>query len=439
MRLTLDWDSEQLEKMHRPAVRNRSPANENQQRIAEYHDGAPSASDKWELWRSSGHGHGGEDDGDGYHYVEYDLGGGLEDMRRLRRTYGDDALRTGLDGKRMEWGSPYIGVLYHLKNIKRSEKSPPYSTGKRAELVERHGFGSGDGGDPSINTKNEDGTLNYPEIIRALADHPDFGSRAALYRAIQGRESVDVDTRPTARAYDHLNGRRPIQRSEKKALRDYANSRGLGHYSKPPAVDGKPTRTTYHEYWEMPEVEFDQQDFGGGDTDSGGDSEDYPVNIRTGTYGDPDETTVRQVHDAVADQVVETLSPGVWQDGDNGREYHGLDLSRWGYAISLERDRPLDRDEAARYRRSTVQNQPGISEEEAKSRLYEDSGTDPFDQNGSGIMWEVIVYDGADALERSGGTDYWWIARGVVNADEPAEVRDPIGRGTIMADSMGFL
>lgn len=428
MRLTLDWDSNALKEMHLPAVRNRQPARENQTRLASFAGENPDTG-KWELWQSSSHG---VDGGEGWHYIEYGLSGGLETMRQLRTAYGDDALRTSLDGLRMQWGSPFVGVLYHMKNIKPREHRP-YETKKRANLVARHWP---DAEETTI--KNDDGTLNYPKIIKLLADHEDFTSRAALFRRIQSRGSVSITTDPSKRGYDLANARRQPTRNEKKALRDYAESRGLGHYDGgeeivPEELAAKPTRTTFHEYWEMPEIEMNTNSFGEDDDES----EWFPVNIRTGTYGDVDEMTVKQMHDSIADHVVDTLSPGFYQEVDGKREWQGLDLDRWDRAISLERNRRLDPDEKARYRRIVWENQPGTTKEKVHERVERKGISDPFE--GDAVFFEVIVYDGEDAFKASGGTNYWWIARGVVDASDPDAINAPIRNAAIIADTEGWL
>lgn len=434
MRLHLDWDSDALKEMHLPAVRDRQPVGENQRRLAEFvadHEGIENPdTGKWELWTSSNHGHG---DSNGWHYVEYDLEGDLETIRRLRTSYGDDKLRISLDGKRIDWGSPFVGVLYHMKEIRPNEHKP-YDTDKRARLIERH-WPTEDYED----IKNEDGTLNYAKVTELLADHSDFTSRAALYRRIQQRASVTVATEPKKRGYDIAKGRRSPTRAEAKALRDYAEARDLGHYGDgakgvPEELAAKPTRTTFHEYWEMPEIELNAQDFGEGDTDD--ESEWFPVNIRTGTYDGVDEVTVKQVHDRVAGKIVDTLSPGFYQDTESGREWVGLDLSRWSRAISLERDRPLDPDEYARYRRVWHENQPGTTIEQVRETV-DRRGIEQF--GADAVHWEVIVYDGEDALKRDGPTTYWWIARGVLDASNPDAVRNPIKHSAIVADTQGWL
>lgn len=429
MRLTLDWDSVPIKEMHLPAVRQRQPANEDQKRLADFADTGTNAGDKWELWRSSNHGNGDEDDGDGWHYVEYGLDGDLGDNRRLRRAYGDDALRVSLDGKRIAWGSPFPQVLYHMKNIEPGEHKP-YSTPNRAKLVQRNGF-DGDGAD----TKNEDGTVDYPELVERLVDHPDFGSRAALFRRVQQRGSVTVTTEPTKRGYDVAKGRRDPTAAEAKALRDYAQSRSIGHYG---GSDGKPeelaemdSRTVFHEYWEMPEFELGTNDFGDGDSES----EWYPANFRTGTYGGVDEVTVKQIHDRVVDTFRSILSPSS-STGEEEHGFHGYDVSRFDYAISLERDRPLDPDEYARYRRVWHNNQPGRSRDDVDKAL-DRRGVDAFGPDS--VHWEVIIYEGEDALQSSGSTSYWWIARGVLDASDPDAVRNPVKNSAVVSDTRGFL
>ena len=436
MRLHLDWDSDALKEMHLPAVREQQPVEENQRRLQEFSDAEPEA-DKWELWKSSGHGNG---DSNGWHYVEYGLDGGLEDNRRLRQAYGDDKLRISLDGKRMEWGSPFVGVLYHMKNIKPHEHKP-YETANRAELVERHGF---EESDAAQTLDPETGRIQYDVLAQALADHEDFGSRADLWRRIKQRGSVEVTTRASARAYDIVHGRREPTTAEKKALRDYGMSREIGHYgggmdSTPEELAEKPSRLTFHEYWEMPEFDLNTQNFGEEDTDS----DWYPANFRTGTYDGVDEMTVKQVHDRIVDKVREMLSPSaeVEHDLDEGGTKtvtHGFEnpVARYNRMISLERDRPLDRDEYAHYRKIWHRNQPQLSEEQ----VHERTDRHDIDQFGDdAVHWEVIIYEGEDALKGNGPTSYWWIARGVLDASDPDAVRNPVRNSAIVADTMNFL
>lgn len=426
MRLTLDWDSNELKEMHLPAVRQGSPEGEDQTRLQDFSDAEP-AGEKWELWKSSNHGN---DGSTGWHYVEYDLDADLEDARRLRRAYGDDALRIALDGKRMAWGSPFVGVLYHMKNIKPREHHP-YETSNRARLVERHGF---DGGE-QVDTKQPDGSIDYAALVEALAAHKDFQSRAGLFRRVQQRDSVTVATEPTKRGYDIAHGRRTPTRGESKALRDYAASREIGHYGEdegtPEELAEKPSRTTFHEYWEMPEFEFGTNDFDGEESDS----EWYPANFRTGTYDGVDEITVKQIHDRIVDHFRDVLSPSSTV-GDEEFGYADQMVGRYDYAISLERDRPLDRDEAARYRNIWFNNQPGKSSDGVKA-LLDRHDVDPF--GADTVHWELIIYDGENALQQSGGTHYWWIARGVLDASDPDAVQNPVRNSAIVADTQGFL
>lgn len=403
MRLTIDWDTEVLKEMHLDAVLSREPAGEDQRRLAEFGEGGREHSDKWELWASSTHGQGDED---GYHYVEYDLPGTLEDIRNLRQTFGDDKLRMSLDGDRIRVGSPYPQVLYHLKGIKPGEYRP-YDTGDRAELLRREWPV-----EEAVEIKNEDGTLNYAKITEELVEHPDFQSRAALFRRIQQRGSVDVDTQPRKRGYDVAKGRREPTRAESKALRDYAEARDIGHYGEPGVPDElqqKPNRSVFHEFFQVPDLEdFDVEP---------GESEWQPANVRTGTYGSVDEHTLKQAHDDIASYLIGLLSPGP------------LNLNRLSDAISLERERPLDRDEKARYRRVFWQNQPGTSESRVQGLVSRDDHGDPY--RGSTVLWEIIVYE----EEYSG---VWWVARGVLDADRYSG-RRAVPRSTIIADTEDFL
>lgn len=429
MRLTLDWDSDELKEIHLPAVRDRQPANENQQRLAEFVGDDLGAGEKWELWHSSTHGEG---DSNGWHYVEYDQPQDLEDIRRLRTAYGDDRLRTSLDGDRMQNGSPYAQVLYHLKNIKPHE-TKPYETTNRAQLQERHWPT-----DEYADTKREDGSIDYPALVAALADHNDFSSRADLFRRVQQRPSVQVTTEARKRGYDIAKGRRSPDRNEAKALRDYAESRDIGHYGQdeiPEELAQKPTRTVFHEYFETPDIEFGTYDFEGEESDS----DWLPTNLRTGTYGDVDETTLKQIHDRIADELTDVLAPQsevpVTKERDDGSTYETTEvrgisnLSRWDRMISLSRDRPLDRDEKARYRKIFWNNQPGTSKSRVKD-LADRVVSDPFD--GSAVIWECIIYN-----EEYNGV--WWLVRGILDADDPDAVAGPIRNSVIVADTNGWL
>lgn len=412
MRLTLDWDSEEIKDTHLPAVDARQPADatDAQTRIAGFlEDADPDAlteqSDKVELWQSSG--------GEGYHYIEYDLNIGLERQRQLRQIYGDDQTRISLDGERIQNGSPFVNVMYHMKGIKPGEHKP-YETGQRARLLVREGY------DEQPETKDpETGRVDYAQLLEALADHPDFDSRADVMRRVQRRDSVDVTTRASARGYDIAKGRRSATRAEAKALRDYAQSRDLGHYgdgdgSQPAELAAKPSRTTFHEYFEVPEIDFDS-DYGEGDSDW------LPANLRTGTFSNNvDEMTLKQVHDRLADTLTDVLSPG---GGDLGE----INISRFDHAISLERDRPIDRDEVARYRGVFTDNQPGRGADPMDAL----SESDVFSADSEGLVWELIVY-----TEDYGGV--WWLARGVLDMSD-GKIDNPLSRSTIVADTEGWL
>jgi hypothetical protein len=445
MRLTLDWDSDQIKEMHFPAVRDRQPVDAQHERLANFAEDS-GASDQWELWHSSNHGNGEEN---GYHYIEYGNVADLEDARRLRTAYGDDRMRISMDGKRMEWGSPFVNVLYHLKNISPNEHKP-YETTNRAKLVERHGFEESEAAD----TKDpETGNVDYGALIEALADHSDFGSRPAVYRRVMQRPSVEVGNDSAdrfgsyarQRPYDIVEGRRQPQAAEAKALRDYAQSRDIGHYGapvgEPEDLAEKPHRTTFHEYWEMPEFEFDTQNF---DPEPGETNSDwYPANFRTGSYGsEVDEMTLKQAHDSIVDTIRDMLSPSsevthTDEDGNTTTTVHGFErpVDRYGHRISLERDRPLDRDEAARYRKMWHDNQPDHTRDGVEA-ILDRHDVAPFGENSA--HWECIIFDGEDALKSEGGTSPWWIARGVFDASDPDAVAAPIKNSAIVADTMGF-
>jgi len=440
MRLTLDWDSEELREMHMPAVRDRQPANENQRRVADFTDAGLEPGDQWELWTSSNHGNDGS--GDGYHYIEYGVDAGLSESLSLRTAYGDDRMRISMDQNRINWGSPFLGVMYHMKNIKPGEHAP-YETGNRAELVERHGFEGGE----YVDTKNPDGTVDYQALVEALAEHSDFSSRAALFRRVQQRESVAVETRPAARGYDIAKGRRSPQPNEAKALRDYAQSREIGHYGdgaegRPKELDELPSRTTFHEYFEMPEFEMGEGDIFDRDEDEPveqtEESEWYPANVRTGTYGDVDEMTVKQIHDNIMGRVLDQLAPSSeTKHADGTVTKHGFDepIDRYDYAISLERDRPIEKREFAEYRRTWLQNQQGKTPEKVRDRLDRD-GVDPWGEDT--VHWELLVFEGENALE-GGDPSLWWMARGVLDTTADRAISNPVDNSTIVCDTRGWL
>lgn len=436
MRLTLDWDTEQLKETHLPRVRERNPYTEEQARIGEFIGLGDAGGDQWELWESSSHGMDNKDE-DGYHYVEHGLTHDLDSIRNVRQAFGDDATRIIADKDRTEWGSPYPQVLYHMKGIKPREL-PPYETAHRAQLVERHGFGTSK--EATDELLDAEGGIDYPAVIERLTEHPDFSSRADLFRRIQQRRSVEVSTRASARAYDLVNERRKPTQAERKALRDYAMSRDLGHY-----VDGKsetpgspiedlPTRTVFHESLpEIPDIELDAETFGDPDAKEDGDSPALTAGLRTGSYGDLSEAMLKEIHDRIAAELLSVLSPGFWTDGDDGREYIGLDLSRMSYPVSLERERPLDPDEKAMTLRNMMNSQPDHSRDWVERQLS-DVGISPTDIGGNDseiIIWEVLVWE-----EDYAG--YWWVARGVLDA-EKHDVQDPIASSAIIADTRGWL
>lgn len=451
MRLTLDWDSEALRQIHEPAVRQRSPHTENQARIAQFIDADEAAGgNKYELWQSSSHGF---DNQNGYHYIEYNESGNLQRIRQLRTAYGDDALRVSLDALREDIGSPFQTVLYHLKNVTPSEY-PPYSTNKRAELLTREGFDDTTAQERGVEPTKQDGEINYPELIKRLSQEEYFGSYGALYSQVQNRPSVDVDySKPRQRASAVANRKRTPGRGERQALRDYAKTRDIGHYgeetvdqtqteTEPDALRNRPHRTTIHEYFEMPDIDFGSGDFGNPDSDD--ESEYFPVNIRTGRYRPSessiddesliDETTLKQIHDRIADEITDVLSPGVVPTGQDERQ--GVNISRWNKMISIERDRPLDKDEFARYRNTWHENQPNMSRDRIMA-LHQSAGIDDaFSQNI--VHFEVIVYDGDDALE-SNDPPIWWLVHGIVDASNPDNRRRPIYNSTLVADTRGFL
>lgn len=439
MRLTLDWDTEQLKEIHFPRVRERTPYTETQARLGDYVGLERSGGDKWELWRSSSHGMD-ETDEKGYHYIEYGLNHDLDSIRNVRQAFGDDRTRVIADEDRVNWGSPYPQVMYHYKQIKPGDLAP-YDTPYVAELVERHGFGTNE--EATDEFLNSDGTIDYPTLIEELAAHPDFGNRAALFRRIQERDSVDITTRPSARAHDLVHereGRTPTQ-AEKKALRDYAMSRDLGHYvdgkSETPGspLDDLPTRTVFHESLPMiPDIELDAENFG--ETDGAGAEADayLSAGVRTGTYGDVNERLLKEIHDRIVPEVLDILSPGFYQTDKWGtRQWQGIELPRLNHAISLEQNRPIDPDEKALTLRNFLDEQPGTSRKKIEARL-ERQGITPTNlsaNDSKAVMWEVVVWD----EDYSG---YWWIVRGVINTEEK-DVRSPIKNSAIVCDTMGWL
>lgn len=137
--------------------------------------------------------------------------------------------------------------------------------------------------------------------------------------------------------------------------------------------------------------------------------------------------TLKQIHDEIADRMLEILSPGATIDTDEGRRYMGLDLSRWSRAISLERDRPMDKDEVARYRRVFFENQP--SGGRPVPEAVEAAG-DPFGEDEQIISWEMIVY-----TEDYGGI--WWLARGILDISDG--YGNPVADSQIVADTNRWL
>jgi len=447
MRLTLDWDSDELKDIHQPAVRNREPFTDSQTRIAQFaDDDADAGGNKYEIWQSASHGYG---DSNGYHYIEYNESGSLQRLRPLRTAYGDDKLRVSLDRLREEKGSPFNSVLYHVKGVRPGE-SKPYQTGKRASLQRREGFESIEAEtdtDRDRQRTKTDGSINYAELAERLADHPDFGSRGALYEQVQGRDSVEVNySQPRKRAYQVISGSRDPGRYEKMALRDYALARDIGHYGdspdpaeveEPPALRDRTHRTTIHEYFEMPDIDFNEYDFGEPDTDS--DSEYFPVNIRTGRYRPDmdtdalDELTIKQVHGRISDEIADILSPGI----ETADGFQGVSVDRWREMISIEQDRPLDDDETARYRQIWHNNQPDMSRDRVMS-LHQSAGIE--DAFGPEIIhFEVIVYDGEDALQQDQDPDMWWLARGIIDGSDPDARRAPLRNSVLVADTRGFI
>lgn len=420
MRLTLDHDSEAIHELHYPDVKRRVV--EEQATLATFLASSDlTFQGRYERWRSSG--------GEGYHYVEPGLPPSVDELQQLRQDFGDDQLRISLDAERVAQGSPFYQVLYHLKSIRPTEQ-PPYRTGDRAVLLERDGFGPAydyDASDTIIKWREGDRyRLDYQAVLRQLRDHPDFGSAAAVYRHVVGRSSVELTTEPRKRAYDVLHGRRPPNAAEKKALRDYAMSRDLGHYqdgeatepaSPPDAPEHLPRRTTFHEYFSVPDLTGpDGTPFGADE----GESTWLPANLRVGSYAGHTEAELKAVLDRMAPTFIDLLNP-----------MDAIDLNRLRDGISLERERWLDQDEVAVNRQTFFQNQPAQDEDPdgpppTSPEQLRDAGVDPFD----GVLWELIIYD------EDYTTPPWLVVRGVI--PEGGGLERPLTNSYIVADTKGW-
>ena len=374
----------------------------------------------------------------GSHFAGYGNTLSVDGMLRLRGAFGDDETRLKLDEARVDRGSPHLQLLFDRKYISRTETprntdadGPTWDSGNPARYVAGRDLTPA-----SERVKDPDtGRLDYVQIIDTLSSDRYFGSRADLYRQIQGRKNTP-DTRPTARAYDHVNGRRPIKRAEKKALRDYAEDRGIGHYA-----DGRARDTVYSD--ELPEdtaaerrralVEYVDIVWDDGDAEDDRAGDDYfrELNITTSTLNE--HNTNRQLkvtHDHAVREAMDRLNPTSPMNGitlEHRRERAadvqqadgGLPTPTTGEATrnpdSLNwEDRRLDGDEAEAY----LDNLPLLNHPDAvrvrdaaeKHPIIEITlyGQDPVNDP---PIWHAIILDDGDrvtdgtVIEDSNG---WW-------------------------------
>jgi len=377
---------------------------------------------------------------DGSHFAGYGNTLSIRGMLNLRGAFGDDGRRLDLDEERVDRGSPHLQILFDRKHIQRtenpanrSEEGETWQSGNKAQFIAGRELVPAED-----RIKNEDGSLNYPKIIELLSADEYFGSRADLYRTIQGRTNTP-DTRPAARAYDHVNDRRPIQRSEKKALRDYAEDRGLGHYR-----EGRARTVTYTDELAEGTAERSRRslveyvdivwDDGGGDgPDTERDTDSYfrELNITTSTVNE--NNTNRQLkvsHDKAVKHAMDRLNPtsprndvtlqhrrdraanvgqadGSPPVGEMGEASRNPDSLNW-------EDRRLDADEVEKYLDNLpLDGRPNAVAERERSEknpvvevtLY---GEDPINDP---PLWHVLLIDDGDKLadatviEDSRG---WW-------------------------------
>jgi len=146
-----------------------------------------------------------------------------------------------------------------------------------------------------------------------------------------------------------------------------------------------------------------------------------------------DELTIKQVHGRISDEIADILSPGI----ETADGFQGVSVDRWREMISIEQDRPLDDDETARYRQLWHENQPDMSRDRIMS-LHQSAGIeDAFGPNI--IHFEVIVYDGEDALQQDSDPDIWWLARGIIDGSDPDARRNPLRNSVLVTDTRGFI
>jgi len=255
---------------------------------------------------------------DGSHFAGYGNTLSLSGMLNLRGAFGDDGRRLDLDRDRLERGSPHLQLLFDRKYIKRTEDPANVEPGDDIDAWQsgtpaRYVAGASIV-DSSERIKDESGRIDYVRVIEILSSDEYFGSRAELYRQIQGRKNTP-DTRPSQRGYQHVNGLRPIQRAEKKALRDYAEDRDIGHYGGGRArdvtySDDLPTGVASRRRRALVEyVDVVWDDGDGGDRDAG---DDYfrELNITTSTVNE--NNTNRQLkvtHDKAVQRAMDRLNP----------------------------------------------------------------------------------------------------------------------------------
>lgn len=222
MRVTLDWDKEEIRDLHLEDARDHA----RQATIGGRFD-APRPT---EFWQSSG--------GEGYHFIEYGaVGRDYNACLDLREELGDDKLRLSLDSARLRHGSPFFQVLYHMKGI-NPRQTPPFSTDKRAALIERRNAAEGP---VEFMTEDEDGTrvLDYPAMFRAIQLSAGHDTDAETMRTIRARfdvyrrnggRTVDAPTGTKARqrAYDLVNGRRTPYPAERAAMVELISAEVLG-------------------------------------------------------------------------------------------------------------------------------------------------------------------------------------------------------------------
>jgi len=55
------------------------------------------------------------------------------------------------------------------------------------------------------------------------------------------------------------------------------------------------------------------------------------------------------------------------------------------------------------------------------------------------IHFEVIVYDGENALQQDSDPDMWWLARGIIDGSDPDARRAPLRNSVLVADTRGFI